>query len=381
MRIAFAYDVPYPWHVGGIEVLNYNEVRELAKENEVHFFTTKWPGMPGWDFEYNKVRYHARHGVDRDKLYRHGRRSIREAILYSVGLFRLFDYDFDVVVGNYFPIIHVPLLWLYCKLRGSKLVLEVAEVWDRDYWLSYIGWPFGYAADLYANMVINMADAYVSDSSVTAQKLVDRGVARGKITTYAPCIEGAEMESIAKAARGRQRRRIIYSGRLIKEKRLDKWLDTVKAVSEIVPDVEGVIIGKGPELEGIKERVRRLGLSGTVKLLPFYEDKRDLYRAISDSALMLHMSEREGFGIVCVESISLGTPVVLPSYTPIPKEVRSMCVVGDEKDLPRKIVEILRSKRKSSFIRNRGNMDNFMVSSVNRIYGSIFRRIGLKVRK
>jgi hypothetical protein len=46
MRMAFAYDVPYPWHVGGIEVLNYNEVKELAKRHGVHFFTTKWPGMP-----------------------------------------------------------------------------------------------------------------------------------------------------------------------------------------------------------------------------------------------------------------------------------------------------------------------------------------------
>jgi|SRR5271157_1988877 len=378
MRIAFAYDVPYPWHVGGIEVLNYNEVKELSKEHEVHFFTTRWPGMPSEEFGYNGAKYHAHHDVDRDRLYRHGRRSIREAIAYSLGLFRLFGYDFDVVIGNFFPIIHVPILWLYCKLRGAKLVLEVAEVWDREYWLSYLGWPFGYLADAYSTMVMNSADAYVSDSSVTASKLVARGVDERKIRIFAPCIDGAEMESIAKSSGGGRRKRIIFSGRLIKEKRIDKWLKAVKAVSERMPGVEGVIIGKGPELDSIRKEIRSLGLSRTVKMLPFYDDKADLYRAIGDSSLLLHMSEREGFGIVCVESISLGTPVVLPSYTPIPKEVKDMCVVRDEKDLPGAIIKILESRDKSSFIRNRSNMDKFLVSKVNGFYDALFGRISLK---
>jgi glycosyltransferase involved in cell wall biosynthesis len=379
MRIAFAYDVPYPWHVGGIEVLNSNEVKELAKRHDVHFFTTKWPGMPGYEFVYKGAKYHARHEIDRDRLYRHGRRSIREAVAYSLGLFRLFHYDFDVVVGNFFPILHVPVLWLYCRLRGARLVLEVAEVWDREYWISYLGWPLGVLADLYSNMVLNSAEAYVSDSSATMQKLVEHGVAAEKIRVFAACIEGAEMESISRSARkGGQRRRIIFSGRLIKEKRLDKWLRAVKAVSERMPGVEGAIIGSGPELENIKKEIRALGLSKVVKLMPFYDDKTDLYRAISASSLMLHMSEREGFGIVCVESISLGTPVVLPSYTPIPEEVRSMCVVRDEKDLPSAMVEILKSKDKSSFIHNRRNMDTFLVSNVNRFFGDLFKRIGLR---
>ena len=381
MRIAFAYDVPYPWHVGGIEVLNYNEVKELSRIHEVHFFTTRWPGMPGNEFEYNGAKYHARHEVDRDRLYRHGRRSIREAVAYSFGLFRLFRYDFDVVVGNFFPILHVPILWLYCRLRGARLVLEVAEVWDRDYWRSYLGWPLGWLADAYSTMVMNSADAYVADSSATARKLSDRGVAEGKIRVFAPCIEGAEMDSIARSAGGGRRRRIIFSGRLIKDKRLERWLAVVKAVSERMPGVEAVIIGNGPELGRIKKEVRSLGLSKVVKLMPFYEDKRDLYKAIGGSSLLLHMSEREGFGIVCVESISLGTPVVLPSYTPIPEEVRSMCVVRDEKDLPGAIIEILKSKEKSKFIRNRRNMDKFLVSNVNGFYGEVFRRIGLKGRK
>ncbi len=377
MRIAFVYDAPYPWHVGGIEVLNHNEVKELAKHNDVHFFTTKWPGMPSYEFTYNGAKYHARREINRDMLYRHNRRSIREAVLFSLGLFRIFRYDFDVVVGNYFPILHLPVLWLYCRIKGAKLVMEVAEVWERKYWISYLGQPWGELASLYSSVLIHAGDAYVCDSSVTARKLAARGVERGKMRVFAPCIDGAEMASIARSSRGERRRRIIFSGRLIKEKRLDKWLAAVRAVSERMPGVEAVIIGDGPELGRIRGLVRAMGLSRTVRMMPFYEDKADLYRAISESSLLLHMSEREGFGIVCVESISLGTPVVLPSYTPIPEEVSGMCVVRDEKDLPDAIIRILRSRDKSSFIRNGRNMDKFLVSKVNGFYGALFRRIGL----
>ena len=78
MRIAFVYDVPYPWHVGGIESMNYNEAEELAKEHEVHFFTTRWEGMTGREFVYNNIHYHAIHKTDQSRIYRHGRRSIRK---------------------------------------------------------------------------------------------------------------------------------------------------------------------------------------------------------------------------------------------------------------------------------------------------------------
>jgi glycosyltransferase involved in cell wall biosynthesis len=376
MRIAFVHDTPYPWQVGGVEMLNNNEIRELAKRHEVHLFTTRWPGMPSGDFEHNGAKYHARHDVDRDRLYRHGRRSIREAIAYSIGLFRLFRYDFDVVICNYFPVLHIPVVWLYCRLRGAKMVMEVAEVWDNDYWLKYLGWPLGGLANLYSAAMIRFADSYVCISSTTAGNLAGSGVAKGKIRIFNPCIDDAEVGA-AEAADGVRRRRIIFSGRLIKEKRLDKWLRAVKAASERMPGVEAVIIGDGPELKSLRDEVRWLGLSRTVKLRPFYKDKESLYREIRESSLMLHMSEREGFGIVCVESIALGTPVVLPSYTPIPAEVRSMCVVRDEEDLPAAIVRILKSKDKSAFIRNGGNLKKFLISKVNDFYGEIFRGLGL----
>lgn len=378
MRIGFVYDAPYPWHVGGIEAVNYEEVNELAKRHEVHFFTTKWPGMPSEEFVHRGVTYHARRNIEKGKLYRHNRRSIREAVLFSLGLFRMFRYDFDVVVGNFFPIVHLPVLWLYCKVKGARLVLEVAEVWERDYWISYLGWPMGELANAYSTRVLNLGEAYVCNSSITARKLAARGVPPGKIRVFAPCIDGAELGAVRERGDGRRRKRIIFSGRFIREKRIDKWLRVVKGVSERVPGVEAVLIGGGPELGSIREGVRSMGLSRTVRIRPFYKDKISLYREIKDSSLMLHMSEREGFGIVCVESVALGTPVVLPSYTPIPREVRDMCVVGDEGDLPGVIARMLGSGDKPRFIRNRGNLDRFLISKVNDFYGSLFRSLGLK---
>ncbi|EQD48988.1 hypothetical protein B1B_11835, partial [mine drainage metagenome] len=42
MRIAFVSDVVYPWVKGGVESIEYEEAKELAKTNEVHMFCMRF---------------------------------------------------------------------------------------------------------------------------------------------------------------------------------------------------------------------------------------------------------------------------------------------------------------------------------------------------
>ena len=371
MKIAFAYDAPYPWHVGGIESMNYNEASELAKKNDVHYFAMKWPGMKG-SFVKDGIRYHAWHEVSQEKLYRHGRRSIREAALYALSLLRLFTERFDVVVTNAFPILHLPIVKLYCRVTGAKLIVEVAEAWDREYWKEYLGTFLGSMAYAYSNFAISNADFYITISSTTTDSLVALGVDKKKTGIFAPALDN---NAIAKTSRKPQRRRktVLFSGRMIKEKRLDKWLAAVKKAIAVDDGISGMIIGNGPERSAVEASIRRMRLSGSVSVRNFYKSQSKLYGQIRRSALTLLMSEREGLSIIAIESIALGTPVVLPSYTPLPKEVREMCIVLDEDKIPAKIAEIAGSVGKRGFIRNRGNINMYSKSKVNEFYSGLFR--------
>ncbi len=370
MRIAFVYDIPYPWHRGGIEHILNIEARELAKKHEVHFFTMKWPGMRS-EFRHQGVRYHAFGEITEEKAYRHGRRSIREAVMFSLYLRRLFDYDFDVVISNAFPVLHLPLVRAYCKAINAKLILKVDEVWDRKYWISYLGRGLGDGANVYANTFIRSRSArYVANSVETAGKLEKIGVDKERISVFAPILEDREMDFVRKEVRSKKRR-IIFSGRLIKEKRVDKWLRVVRKVVEKDRRVSAVLIGEGVERKNIAGMIRSMGLEDSVTMMPFFKKKEDLYRELAASAVLLHMGEREGLSIIALECLALGTPVVLPAYSPIPEEVRKMCIVEKEERIPAKILEVINGG--GTAIANRGNLKMFSASNVVAFYDSLFK--------
>jgi glycosyltransferase involved in cell wall biosynthesis len=370
MKIAFVYDIPYPWHRGGIEHILNVEARELAKKHEVHFFTMKWPGMKK-EFTYQNVRYHAFGEVTEETAYKHGRRAIREAVLFSVYMKDIFNYDFDVIISNAFPILHLPIVKLYCRMKNAKLILKVDEVWDNDYWISYLGMVAGNAANLYANTFLKSDNAkYVANSTDTARKLEAFGISKGRIKVFAPILEDREMRSIREKTTKRENR-IIFAGRLIKEKRVDKWLRIVKKVVDRKNEVTAVLIGEGIEKKGIMEEIKTLGLEKKVRVRPFFKNKNELYREIAGSKVLLHMGEREGLSIITLESLALGTPVVLPEYSPIPKEVRDMCIVEDEDKIPSKIIDIMDGNGAS--IDNKSNLKMFSVSNVTAFYDGLFK--------
>jgi len=375
MKIAFVSDGVCPWNVGGIETIEYTEAASLAKTHEVHFFSLRWPGMKK-NFIYKGIHYHAYHKTRKSKFYRHGRRSIREAIAFSLGIFNIFGYRFDVMEVNLFPVLHIPILKLYCKLTGCKLILDVAEVWDKNYWVRYLGAFAGNAAYIYATLFLKSADFYIANCSDTAERLIERGVSKNMIGVFSPIIDDKRLKRINSTKKKRQ---IVFSGRLIKEKRLDKFIEVVKKVKERTGDVNAKIIGSGPERAKISRQIKRNGLAGTVALAPFYsERKKDaLYREIKGSSVFLHMSEREGLSIMALESLALGTPVVLPSYSPIPKDVKEMCVVANERLLPSRIKNILNSRDASAFIKNKEMLRRFYISNVENFYSGIFGNLGL----
>ena len=372
-RIAFAYDVPYPWHIGGIEAMNFNEAEELAKEHDVHYFTMKWPGMRSNEFVYRGIKYHAYNEASQEKIYRHGRRSIREAAKYVLSLAQIYRHRFDVVITNAFPILHLPFLKLYCKMHNAKLIVQVAEAWDRDYWRRYIG-GIGGLSYSYSRNAIKGADMYVTISSTTTMALMKLGIPRQKIREFAPAVDDSVIRRV-NSERIKRSRTVLFSGRLIKEKRLDLWLRVLAAAARRDGRIRGLIIGSGPDMYNIERQIWSLGMKDRVSFHNYYSDSARLYRQIRKSMAILHMSEREGLGILAIEGIMLNTPVLLPDYSPIPSEVKGMCITGSDKKLEDALVSI------SAGIMPQPKADmhvlaRFAKSHVREFYAKLFMKIG-----
>ena len=153
---------------------------------------------------------------------------------------------------------------------------------------------------------------------------------------------------------------VMYAGRLIKEKRLDLWVEAVAKAHGLDNSIKGLIIGLGPEEATIAKLIKRYPF---ISMRKPYSSKAQLYKAIGSSMCMLNMSEREGLSVITIESAALGTAPVLPSYTPIPEEVKNLSIVKDVKGIPQAIADIASGRIKYKI--DRKKLERFDVKGVN----------------
>ncbi len=144
-------------------------------------------------------------------------------------------------------------------------------------------------------------------------------------------------------------------------------------LTKMVPNAKGILIGDGPERTRLKALVRKFNLQKKVTvMLPIKSTKR-LYSFINSSAATLNMSEREGLSMIALESLALNTPVVLPSYSPIPKEVKDMCIVAKEQNIPKILADIIKSKTAKP--KNTDGLSFFETSGIKKFYASLFKKL------
>jgi len=103
---------------------------------------------------------------------------------------------------------------------------------------------------------------------------------------------------------------VLTVARLISRKSFDTSLRAIKKVKKSIGNLKYVIVGDGPEREKILKTVKELGLEGIVILTSRVPDEElPNYYAISDVFLMTSL--HEAFGIVLLEAMASGMPVVV----------------------------------------------------------------------
>jgi alpha-1,6-mannosyltransferase len=94
-----------------------------------------------------------------------------------------------------------------------------------------------------------------------------------------------------------QTRLLVYAGRFTREKRLPLLLEAVRRLGE---PYHLLVIGSGPDLPAA-ERVHRL---------PFQHDPARLASLVGGCDLLVHPGDQETFGMVVLEAMACGVPVL-----------------------------------------------------------------------
>jgi len=129
---------------------------------------------------------------------------------------------------------------------------------------------------------------------------------------------GTDLETLFVPDSGHVRRngQLLFVGRLVKKKGLPTLLDAFAMLHSRIGSLELLIVGSGPEEESLRQRCTDLGISESVKFLGS-ADHEALPALYQQSSVTVVPSIQEGFGLVVVEAIGCGCPVVASDLPPI----------------------------------------------------------------
>ncbi|MCX5576722.1 glycosyltransferase family 4 protein [Kaistia terrae] len=111
------------------------------------------------------------------------------------------------------------------------------------------------------------------------------------------------------------RLRIVSVGSLTHKKGFDLALNAIATIKDSVSSY--CIVGEGPLRAALQDHAKQLGLSDIVRFVGWQEDPTTFYH---EADIALIPSRWEGFGVVAVEALSTGLPIVA-SDTPGLREV------------------------------------------------------------
>jgi L-malate glycosyltransferase len=306
MKIAFIYDAAYPWVTGGAEKRVYELAKRLAENgHEVHCYSFGW----WWSEEKNDIvkdGIHL-HGVSKpQKLYTDGKRSIKEAIYFSLKLINpLMKENFDVVDCQGFPFFSSFTARIHSLLGKSTLFITWIEVWD-DYWYEYMG-KKGVFGKLIERTAMNLNSNWIAISDKVKRDLIKIN-SKKEISVVPMGIDAIEIQKIKPS---RMNTDVIFAGRLIKNKNVDLLIRSIALVKTKIPDVKCLIIGDGPEKDSLLKLREDMGLTANITFMDFLDDHDDLISSMKSSKVFVLPSTREGFGIVVIEANACGLPVVV----------------------------------------------------------------------
>ncbi len=303
MKIAFVYDVIYPYVKGGVEKRIWElAVRLSSRGHDVHIV-----GMKFWEGPDSvKKDGVTLHGIcPPQPLYADGRRTISEAINFSARLIPfLMREEFDIIDCQQFPYFSCISTKIISHLKKTPMVITWIEVWG-DYWYDYLG-KKGYWGRLIEKCVTRISSQKIAISRLTASRLMS--VYGSPVNVIIPAgIEGAAIRTILRA---RERSDVIFIGRLIREKNADLLVHATCELIRIHPEICVIIVGEGPEFTRIQEIINENRLGKNIAVHPFFDDHHDLIALLKASRVFVLPSVREGFGITALEALACGLPVV-----------------------------------------------------------------------
>lgn len=176
------------------------------------------------------------------------------------------------------------------------------------------------------NLTLSRVDRVLPISDNVREYLLDAtAVDPAKVRTIRYGYDPAPFDEVSERTVARTRREFVDDGalvgtvaRLTEQKNLETLLRAFGTVRETRHDAHLAVVGRGEREGALRELAADLGLGNAVTFTGFRDDVPALMHAFDVFALP---SKWEGFGVVFLEAMAAGTPVVASNVSAIPEVV------------------------------------------------------------
>ncbi|MBI4018223.1 MAG: glycosyltransferase family 4 protein [Candidatus Aenigmarchaeota archaeon] len=356
MQICMLSELFYPYLLGGAERRYYEIAVRLAKRHNVTVYSLRFDGHE--DREEHRgvqiVRTGSSHPLDK--------RSVPALATFILALPAAAAAGNDIIDANQGISSFAGLL----KPLTRKPVVATFHDLYWNQWNEYFPFPLSSLGKSMEFMWSRLPyDAVIANSPTTAKKLGFLGFS--DVTTIP---SGVDIDFINRIRVRKRKNTVTYVGRLVKYKNVDALIRAVKEISAEI-DVKLRIVGSGPEEYNLKKLARDLGVDA---VFSGFVSEQEKFRIIKSSSVLVNPSSVEGLGLVLIESMAAGTPVVaknLEAYFFC--NGRNALLYDNETELASRILDAMTKK---NLVKNgHETAKKYSWDSVARSVESLYRRL------
>lgn len=302
MKIAIIADLFPPRWIGGTEIATYNTAKSLAaRGHEVHIITAL-------DEELDPVSRVDGFTIHRLPLIKTPRCRV------NIGYIIWWGSVFRVIKGIKPDIVHVQDLQRGVPAYLAKKILGIPfVVWGQgdDVYGTWFG------KSVIAPLVLMHAATVIALSEQMKKVMIAIAPCKVSIVPNGIFLDQFRSQQERDDLKERDTKTIIFVGRLREVKGVRYLIDAMKIIHAADPEVKLIIIGEGEERQLIERRIIEYGLEHCITLTGAIPNEEvSTFLATSDIFLLPSLSE--GFGIVIIEAMAAGLPIIASRVGGIP---------------------------------------------------------------
>ena len=156
------------------------------------------------------------------------------------------------------------------------------------------------------------ADQIIAVSNLTKKRIIDHyGISGDKINVVHNAAEFSDYIEKEMHELEKYKKIVLYLGRISIQKGPDYFVSMAKKVIEHCPDTVFIVVGSGDMNNQMIRQVAKLGIADKFIFTGWIRDRHEIQQMFKMAYIYIMPSVSEPFGLVALESMHLGTPVLM----------------------------------------------------------------------